>query len=207
MSLQLLVLSALIIFNVVLIGVLLLRPGIRASTGGKALAFIALFALPVLIFWGGTAHHLERATSTEFCLSCHVMEPYGRSLAIDSPVFQPAAHAQNNRLPAGRECYACHTSYTMFGDLEAKVRGVRHLAVYYLGMTPEPLSLYEPYSNRECLGCHAGGRNYEERAFHTRILTQLAQDETSCFQCHGGGHAIDRLDELPIWEPAAGGGR
>lgn len=203
MSLQLIVLVALIVFNVALIAVLRLWPGIRAATGGKVVAFLGLFVLPMVTLAGGTAQHLERATSTGFCLSCHVMEPYGRSLAIDSPLYQPAAHAQNHRLPAGRECYACHTSYTMFGGVEAKLRGVQHVLVNYLGRTPDELSLYEPYANRECLGCHSGARSFEEQAIHAAIRPALAQNETSCLQCHGGMHAVDQLDELPVWEPPA----
>jgi len=200
MSLQLFVLSALILLDVVLIAVLRLRPGIRAAAGGKALAFVALFVLPGLSFWDGTAHHLERATSTEFCLSCHVMESYGRSLAIDSPAYLPAAHTQNHRLPAGRECYSCHTSYTMFGDFEAKLRGIQHVVVNYTGRTPDRLQLYEPYSNRECLGCHAGARSFEEGMFHAAIRPQLDEGEPSCLQCHDSVHAVDQLDDLPMWE-------
>jgi len=201
MTLQLILLLALIAVDVVLIAVLHLRPGLRAATGGKVVAFLGLCALPVVILAGGAARHLERAASTEFCLSCHVMEPYGRSLAIDSPQFQPAAHVQNHRLPAGRECYACHTSYTMFGDLQAKLRGVQHLVVYYSGRTPDRLQLYEPYSNRECLGCHAGARSFEEQVVHRAVREALTGDGTSCLQCHGGAHAIDQLDELPAWTP------
>lgn len=121
MTPQQLILAGVIVFNIVLIWILRLRPELRVATGGKVLAFVALFGLPVLTFTGGAAHHLERATSTEFCLSCHVMEPYGRSLEIDSRQHVPAFHVQNNLVPPERACYSCHTSYTMFGDLQAKL--------------------------------------------------------------------------------------
>ena len=91
----------------------------------------------------------------------------------------------------------------MFGDLQAKLQGMRHLAVNYFGTIPEPLRPYAPFSNQARLGCHAGARNYEERVFHAAILRELEQGDTSCLQCHSAGHAIDQLDELPVWERPA----
>ncbi len=58
---------------------------------------------------------MEHATSTKFCLSCHVMEDFGRSLYVDDPSYIPAMHFQNNRVPRDHACYTCHTDYTMFG--------------------------------------------------------------------------------------------
>ena len=45
--------------------------------GGKILAFIALFLFPVLALGAGLSQQMERSKSTQFCLSCHVMEDYG----------------------------------------------------------------------------------------------------------------------------------
>jgi cytochrome c-type protein NapC len=69
-----------------------------------------------------------------------------------------AAHFQNHRVPADEACYTCHTNYAMFGGMKAKIGGLRHIYVYYLGKPPQPadIKLYEPYNNRECLHCHAG---------------------------------------------------
>ncbi len=47
------------------------------------LAFVALFILPVVAVWGGFEQHMDRATTTQFCLSCHVMLEYGQSLHYD----------------------------------------------------------------------------------------------------------------------------
>jgi len=199
MTLQPLLLAAFIVVDIVLVVAIRLRPQIRAGTRGKVVVFLALFVLPVILFSGSTAHHLERATSTEFCLSCHVMEPYGRSLNIDSVEHLPAVHVQNHLVPPEHACYSCHTSYTMFGDLRAKLRGIRHVYVNYLGIIPDRLSLYEPFRNAECLGCHASARSFEENMFHSGILAELERDETSCLVCHTAAHAIDELDGLPMW--------
>ena len=112
------------------------RADLTRQRGGKILAFVALFLLPPLVLWGSFSAHMERAQSTAFCLSCHVMTDFGRSLYVDDPSYIPAVHFQNNRVPRDRACYACHTDYAMFGTVRAKLRGVRHLSVQYLGTVP-----------------------------------------------------------------------
>ncbi len=109
------------------------HPSVTQARLGKVLAFVALFMLPALSVWAGFSIQMERAQTTEFCLSCHVMSDYGRSLYVDDPSYVPAAHFQNNRVPRDRACYTCHTDYTMFGGVRSKLRGVRHLYVQYLG--------------------------------------------------------------------------
>ncbi len=158
-----------------------------------------LFVLPAVIFTGSTAHHLDKATTTEFCVSCHVMTPYGRSLQIDSAGHLPANHFQNNRVPINQACYTCHTTYAMFGDLQAKVNGLRHVAVNYFGTVSEPISLYQPYRNRECLHCHAGARTFEQHPFHVDMRQDLSDDEVSCLDCHAVSHDVTELDALPRW--------
>jgi hypothetical protein len=71
--------------------------------------FLAFFIFPILAGSLGYNHHMERSKQTTFCLSCHVMEPYGRSLHVDDPTWLPAAHYQNNRVPRDEACYTCHT--------------------------------------------------------------------------------------------------
>jgi len=94
-----------------------LRPGVTRVRDGRVLAFLALFLLPLMAVWAGVSRHMEHAKTTEFCLSCHTMEDYGRSLYVDDRSYLPAAHFQNNRVPRDRACYTCHTDYTMFGGL------------------------------------------------------------------------------------------
>ena len=97
------------------------------------------------------------------------MEPYGRSLLVDDPAYVPARHFQNNRVPRDDACFTCHTNYTLFGDYKAKLRGLRHVYVNYIGTIPKQIKLYDPYNNRECLHCHGGARTFEdERACTSR---------------------------------------
>jgi nitrate/TMAO reductase-like tetraheme cytochrome c subunit len=197
-------LTALALVSVALIVLIVVRPTLTAARGGKVLAFLALFASPILITWVGTAAHLEQSKSTGFCLSCHVMEPYGESLKIDGAAHLPAVHYQNNLVNREDACYTCHTTYTMFGDIRAKLAGMKHVYVYYLGNVPEKIELYAKYSNRECLHCHAGARSFEDSDFHNdkELRAEMESDVTSCLDCHESVHAVDRLKELPRWKEA-----
>ena len=192
-------LSVLTIVTLAVIAVLVRRPELVATVGGKVLAFLALFALPGLLLLGGAHRHYEQAKRTKFCLSCHVIRPYGESLRIDDARFLPAAHYQNKRIPVDQACYTCHTNYTMFGDLDDKIRGVRHVWHNVWGSASDPVELYEPYENRACLKCHQGARSYEEQAAHTPFRTDLLDGAKSCLMCHNLIHEVAKLDRFQRW--------
>ena len=194
----------LILFSAILIGVLVFRPSINTTAGGKMLAFLVLFLLPLLCLAMGVNSEIERSKSTQFCLSCHVMEPYGRSLRVDDPNYLAAAHFQNHRVPADETCYTCHTNYAMFGGIRAKFHGLRHVYVQYLGMVKQPLHLYDPYNNRECLHCHLGARSFEEGAVHNAdpdLLPAVKANKISCVSsgCHDTVHNASQLDKVKFW--------
>jgi cytochrome c-type protein NapC len=100
----------LVLFSALLAGVLVLRPAITVHAGGKILAFGVLFFLSLFCLTAGLDNEMERSKSTSFCLSCHIMEPYGQSLRVDDPSYLAAAHFQNHRVPAHEACYTCHTN-------------------------------------------------------------------------------------------------
>lgn len=195
-------LAALSIASVALIILVVLRPDITVARGGKVLAFLALFIIPVVVTWIGTSSHIEHSKSTSFCLSCHEMTPYGRSLSIEDGAYLPAGHVQNHRVPREQACFTCHTTYTMFGDINAKMQGMKHVFVHYLGTVPEQIELYNPYSNRECLHCHGGARSFETSEDHIDFREDLGSGEVSCLECHDTVHDIAHLDELEMWEGA-----
>ncbi len=196
-------LSILAVATLAVIAVLVRRPESAVTVGGKILAFLALFALPGLLLLGGAGRHYEQAKTTGFCLSCHIIQPYGESLRIDDARFLPAAHYQNKRIPVDRACYTCHTNYTMFGDLDDKIRGVRHVWHNLWGPASDPVELYEPYENLACLKCHQGARSYEEQAAHTPFRADLLSGAKSCLMCHNLVHEIDKLDRFGRWIPEA----
>ena len=198
------ILIALILVSIVLLLVLVTRPGLTVTRAGKILAFVAFLIFPVFAGGLGVSQHLDKSKSTNFCLSCHVMEDYGKSLHIDDKGFIPAVHYQNNLVPRDNACFTCHTDYTMFGDVKAKLRGLRHVYVQYLGTPSKPLKLYTPYNNRECLHCHLGGRSFEENENHTKeaqTLQMIKNNQMSCSttDCHNIVHRVDQLKEQKFW--------
>jgi len=184
-----------------------MRADITRARAGKIFAFGALFLLPALSLAAGYSTQMERAQSTRFCLSCHVMTDYGRTLLIDDPGYLPAAHFQNGRVPRDRACYTCHTDYTMFGGVTSKRRGLRHLYVQYLGTVPPPaqIRLYEPYHNRECLYCHEGARTFEEASPHNsapELRPEMKANRLSCTSsnCHDIVHDVASLSDVTFWK-------
>lgn len=190
--------ASLLLLSVALVSLLILRPGLTSERGGKVLAFFAFFLLPSTSLWAAYELHMESSKSTKFCLSCHVMEPYGESLLVDDPGYLPAAHYQNRRIDREHACFTCHTNYSQFGDFKAKLGGLRHLYVYYLGDVPKKIELYRPFNNRECLHCHDGARNFV--AAHGEDVPSLRANETSCLECHDQVHAVDEVAALPKWK-------
>jgi len=189
--------------SILLILVVVIRPSITASREGKIVAFLALFIVPVVAAGVGASEHMERSEQTQFCLSCHIMGPYGRSLYVDDPAYIPAAHFQNHRIPAETACYTCHTDYAMFGTVHAKLEGLHHVYVYWFGTPMNPIRLYQPYNNRECLHCHAGARSFEESPTHSAMMGDLKSNSLSCTSsgCHDTFHGVDKLDHAKFWKP------
>lgn len=183
------------------------RPDITRVREGRVLAFVALFLLPSMAVWAGVSQHMERAKTTEFCLSCHTMEDYGRSLRVNDKSYLPAAHYQNNRIPRDKACYTCHTDYTMFGGVKDKWRGLSHVYVQYLGTIPKTgeIKLYLPFNNRECLHCHAGARSFTETAAHQKspdLLDKVTNNQMSCMssRCHDTIHDVTTLADATFWD-------
>ncbi|HTR48602.1 MAG TPA: NapC/NirT family cytochrome c [Verrucomicrobiae bacterium] len=204
MSLILILFTAIAVVLALLISA---RAELTRARGGKILAFVALCILPTLAMWAGAQAHVERSTTTRFCLSCHVMHDFGHSLYVDDKSYIPAVHFQNNFVPRDHACFTCHTDYTLFGDYRAKWRGVHHVWVQYFGTVPKPadIKLYTPYNNRECLHCHGGARSYLEASHHTKdpsLLSQAAANKLSCMSsdCHDIVHDVDTLKDATFWK-------
>lgn len=200
------VLFAFVTLSIALALILFLKPSLTLTQAGKIFAFVSLFIFPVMAAMMGSSAHVEHSKSTQFCLSCHVMEPYGKSLRVDDTEYVPANHFQNIRVPRSQACFTCHTNYTLFGDARAKMRGLKHVWVYYVGTIPKKVELYEPYSNRECLHCHAGARTYEEGATHNEEPIRRALirgNKLSCVSsgCHNVIHNVQSLDQVKFWNP------
>ncbi len=192
------------LLSLALVALLFLVPSFTARREGKMLAFIALFCLPIVCSAVGFSAHMERAKETTFCLSCHIMQPYGQSLYVDDAHYIPAAHFQNHRVPADQACYTCHEDYVLYGGIRAKLTGLHHVYVQYLGHPPAPadIKLYSPYNNRECLHCHSGARSFEESPTHMALHDQIVSNQISCLTggCHDTIHNIAGLTNVKFWK-------
>jgi Nitrate/TMAO reductases, membrane-bound tetraheme cytochrome c subunit len=194
-----------ILTAIVLVGILVFRPTITATRGGKILAFVALLVFPLLGSGMGIKAHIEHSTSTKFCLSCHVMEPYGKSLLVDDRSYLPAVHYQYGMVSRDHACFTCHTDYAMFGDMRAKMRGLKHVYKYYIGTPSDPIKLYSPYNNRECLHCHLGTRAFEEGEAHNKdpqVMMQIKNNQKGCTTsgCHNIVHNVKDIKDATFWK-------
>ena len=97
------------------------------------------------------------------------MQSYGKSLFVDNRKALPAVHFQDRLVDRDNACFACHTDYAMFGDVKAKLNGLKHVYVHYLGKVPEKMELYQPYPNYNCLHCHEDARGFVEAPAHQGV--------------------------------------
>jgi cytochrome c-type protein NapC len=185
-------------------GVLLLGAIDRlvGSRAGRIAVFLGVVVLPLLALGSGSMYAVKASSSTTFCLSCHEMDAHGKSLFIDDPMALPAVHYQKRLIDRDETCYACHTDYAIFGDIKAKMNGLKHVWVHYLGDPPEPeaLELYSPYPNYNCLHCHDDARSFLEASGHEGKFAKMQSGALSCLKCHGEGHALDQVEEGNFWQ-------
>jgi cytochrome c-type protein NapC len=194
-----------IALSVVLAAIFLIRPSLTRAAGWKIVAFIGLCVLPALCIVGGMNAHVQRSEQTRFCVSCHVMIPYGQSLYVDDASHIPAQHFQNHRVPVDMACYSCHADYSIYGPLKDKLQGLKRIYVQYVSTAPDPASIRIPggFQNAQCLHCHLGARNFEENAVHAAMLDSLKSNQTSCLTsgCHDTAHDISNLSHQKFWKP------
>jgi len=197
------ILIALIVLAIALAVFFFVRPSVTAGATGKILAFVALFILPVLCVSAGMSEHMQRSEQTRFCISCHAMAPYGRSLYVDDPNYIPAQHFQNHRVPADEACYACHADYTIYGPLKDKLRGVTRIYMQYVSSPPKNITIPGGYNNNQCLHCHNGARSFEENPVHQAIMDSIESNQMSCITsgCHDTIHNVTSLDHVKFWRP------
>lgn len=195
-----------IIFSIVLASIFLFRPSLTVGFAGKIAAFVGLCILPALCIVGGMNTHVQRSEQTSFCISCHVMVPFGQSLYIDDAKYIPAQHFQNHRVPATMACISCHADYTLYGPLNDKLRGLKRIYFQYVSTPPDPASIRVSggFKNAQCLHCHLDARNFEENPVHSAMMDTLKSNQMSCLTsgCHDTAHGIASLSRAKFWSPA-----
>lgn len=176
-------LTGVLIFGIGLLLFNLIRyRGRMAGSVSIALLVSGVVALPSISILLGTLLVFERAERVDFCLSCHLtMKPYVDDLKNPKSTSLAALHYQNRYIPAN-QCYECHTSYGLFGTVEAKKSGIIDVYKYFTMTFHLPIKMREPYPNTDCLKCHA--ESVKWAAFHQDFRDALFAGEMTCMQCH-----------------------
>ncbi len=170
-----------------------------AHAWGRMALLVGLAVLPLLISVGNLSHGFQESSRTTFCLSCHEMQRHGASLFADNRRALAATHYQNRTIDRDRTCYSCHADYAMFGDVKAKLNGLRHVWVHYFGDIPEKFSLYQPYSVANCRHCHDDSRRFLEAPAHQTVMKDLNAGTQSCLTCHNVVHDMQSVDAHKLW--------
>jgi cytochrome c nitrite reductase small subunit len=177
-------LTAILIFGIALLLFSLLRyRGRTPSLAAWSLLFLGVVILPFVSTMFGTLLVFARGETVEFCGSCHgAMQPYVDDMRDPNSQSLAALHFKNGYIPRS-QCYTCHTSFGMFGTLEAKIGGIVQVHRYYTGTFRRPARMREPYRNDECLKCHAGSVKWS--VSHAEEKDVILAGQVRCMDCHG----------------------
>jgi cytochrome c-type protein NapC len=194
------IIIAFILAAVLVVACYLAAPALVEQRWGRIALLAGVVAVPVLSSGAGLTYGVRESSTTRFCLSCHEMQPYGKSLFADNRRALSATHYQNRLIDRERTCYGCHADYGLFGDLQAKVNGLRHVWAHYSGRIPEKIALYQPYGTANCLKCHDDGRRFQEAAGHAAVLGELVEGRRSCLACHTPAHDMASVADGRLWQ-------
>jgi nitrate/TMAO reductase-like tetraheme cytochrome c subunit len=176
-------------------GVLLILFGLRRcqrvglDATAKWILLLALGMLPVFASILGAGAVMETAKEPERCMTCHVMEPYGKDMHDPKSDKLAALHFRN-RWIRQNQCYECHSHYGVFGTFEAKMDGVGHLYHYLTHTYEEPIRMKRPYPIDQCLKCHGPSDAFQKIKKHSdpKVVEDLKAGRISCLECHESPH-------------------
>lgn len=175
-------------------------PFLAGHTAGRVVLLVGIGALPLLLSAGNISYGVHASSTTRFCLSCHEMQGHAKSLFVDNRQALAAVHYQNRLIDRETVCYSCHKDYALFGDVNAKVNGLRHVWAHYVAGVPAKLALYKPYPNSNCLHCHDDSRSFVDAPAHRPVLGALTAGTTSCLSCHRIAHDLARVESGQFWQ-------
>ena len=181
-----------VLFGVIALGIasilysLIRYRGRTTSPFAWALLIGGAGLLPALSTAFGTVLVFERAEKVEFCASCHLtMKSYVDDLKDPKSETLAAVHYKNRYIPDD-QCYVCHTSYGVFGTIEAKKEGMIDVYKYFTRTFTLPVKLRHPYPNNDCLKCHAQSQKW--LGIHGDFKDGIFSGELKCLSCHADTH-------------------
>ncbi len=71
----------------------------------------------------------------------------------------------------------------------------------YVSTPPKTIRISSPYSNLQCLHCHAGARGFSDNPAHNAIMGSLTTNQISCLTCHDTIHNASEVGHLKMWVP------
>jgi cytochrome c-type protein NapC len=175
-------------------------PALAKYRPGRLALLVGIFVIPLLLSVGHISFGFQESSTTRFCLSCHEMQGHGQSLFVDDKHALAAVHYQNRLVERDTICYSCHKDYALFGDVRAKMNGLRHVWAHYVAGVPQKLALYEPYRNANCLHCHDDARRFREQPAHAPVMDAITTGTTSCLACHQVAHDMKKVEARDLWQ-------
>lgn len=194
-----------ILILLIIFSTIIFRKKINPITA-NFLRFVSLSALPVFLFLFGSFATFEGSKKVEFCQSCHsAMNLYVSDLKEKGSETLASIHYNNRYIQEG-QCYECHVNYGLFGTIQGKIVGLKHLYHWVTNSETangkKQIKLYNAYQNELCLRCHAGSQRFievEDGVHLTNGKEMLEKDSSgapvlSCLECHGPAHPL--LEEV-----------
>ncbi len=172
---------------------LVVHRGRLVKAGARGVLVFGVIVFPLMVVSAGMLLVFERAEKVAFCASCHLtMQPYVDDMRDPESESLAAIHYKNRYIPSN-QCYECHTSYGLFGTVEAKMAGTIDVFKYYTGTYELPITMRHPYPQGDCLKCHSQAVGYE--ALHEDFEEAILSGEVSCMECHGEEHPAHPISE------------
>jgi cytochrome c nitrite reductase small subunit len=157
------------------------------EASSKWMLFIGICLLPMPVMFLSTAVGLERSKRVEFCMSCHVMQPFIADLKDPDSKTLAAVHYKNRYIQR-EHCYRCHTDYGILGTMEAKKAGLGHVWKAGTGSYKLPIRMSKPYEFAICLDCHAESAKFNKEAAHDGVVKETRDRKSKCLDCHELAH-------------------
>ena len=174
--------------TILLVGLVRGRLHPAAATAGIVFLPVAAYALGGMLV-------MEDSKKVSFCGSCHLMAPIVESLEQEGDSLA-AIHYRRGRVSHEQACFVCHSGYGIWGTLDAKRAGVRHMLHTVTKGYTLPIEHEGPFDIDSCLNCHARSAVFRAVEAHQDPDTQQAlfKREMSCTGiCHPSGHPEDAL--------------
>ncbi len=187
---------AICVLGIVLIIIVLARDRNKLSEPfGKWVLLIVFFILSPIAYLLNFSVAIEDSKQVAFCNSCHVMHGYVNDLKDPDSEYLASEHYQN-RWVSEDQCFTCHSDYGIFGNMKAKMGGIRHVWAYYTGYKT-PVKLYGTYNNAICLRCHAPVIAFQEEEEHEKNAADILSSKMSCLgmDCHVRPHPEEAWKE------------